>query len=395
MALRRSNGEGTIYFNKKTQTYEGQFYYEDPATGERKKKKLSGKSLKVVNKRGKDFLTQMKQERAEVLMNQSKVGTVGEWLDEWLENYIRPSVRVKTYERYRCSINNHILPYIGSIGLDHLTAEDIQAMMNEMLSKGGRNGAGLSPRTVNMARRTLKSALDRAYHLRKIDYNPTDATKASKTEKAEIHVLSRPQAKKLLEAAKSYAPTAYMAILLALSTGMRIGEIFGLLWENVDLEAKMLYVKQSLVSTNHGYRLEPSPKTKAGYRQIELPQRCIEGLKAHRAWQDEQKTLWLDQYKDNGLVISADDGGYKDPSRFTYAIFKRLLERAGIDTAVRFHDLRHTHATWLLEKGVHPKVVAERLGHSSIRITLDTYSHVIKGIQKAAVSKLDEMDDEW
>ena len=83
------------------------------------------------------------------------------------------------------------------------------------------------------------------------------------------------------------------------------------------------------------------------------------------------------------------------PSRFTYAIFKRLLEMAGIDTAVRFHDLRHTHATWLLEKGVHPKVVAERLGHSSIRITLDTYSHVIKGMQKVAVSKLDEMADEW
>lgn len=307
----------------------------------------------------------MKQERAEVLANQSKVGTIGDWMNEWLDSYIKPSVRIKTYERYRCSINNHILPYIGSIGLDHLTAEGIQAMMNEMLTKGGRNGTGLSPRTVNTARRTLKSALDRAYHLRKIDYNPVDATKAFKTEKAEIHVLSRPQAKKLLAVAASYDQTAHMAILLALSTGMRIGEIFGLLWENVDFDAKMLYVKQSLVSTNHGYRLESSPKTKAGYRQIELPQRCIEGLKAHQAWQEEQKSIWLDQYKDNGLVISTDDGGYKDPSRFTYAIFKRLLEMEGIDTAVRFHDLRHTHATWLLEKGVHPKVVAERLGGPS------------------------------
>lgn len=395
MALRRSNGEGTIYFNKKTQTYEGQFYYEDPATGEKKKKKLSGKSLKIVNKRGKDFLAQMKQERDEVLANQSKIGTVGDWMNEWLENYIKPSVRVKTYERYLCSINNHIAPYIGSIGLDLLTAEDIQAMMNEMLTKGGRNGEGLSPRTVNTARRTLKSALDKALHLRKIDYNPVDATKASKTEKTEIYILSRPQAKKLLEIAKSYDQTAYMAILLALSTGMRIGEIFGLLWENVDFNATILYVKQSLVSTNHGYRLEPSPKTKAGYRQIELPRRCIESLKAHKVWQDEQKSIWLNQYQDNDLVISKDNGGYKDPSRFTYATFKKLLEMANIDTTVRFHDLRHTHATWLLEKGVHPKVVAERLGHSSIRITLDTYSHVIKGMQKIAVSKLDEMEDEW
>ena len=135
----------------------------------------------------------------------------------------------------------------------------------------------------------------------------------------------------MLEVTKSSDHTAHMAILLALSTGMRIGEIFCLLWENVDLDAKMLYVKQSLVSTNRGYRLESSPKTKAGYRQIEFPQRCIEGLKAYRAWQDEQKGVWLVQYKDNDLVISTDDGGYKDPSRFTYAIFKRLLEMAGID----------------------------------------------------------------
>lgn len=395
MALRRSNGEGTIYFNKKTNTYEGQFYYEDPATGKKKKKKLSGKSMKLVNQRGKEFLEQMKKDRAEILANQSQAGTVQKWLDEWLENYVKPSVRVKTYERYKCSINNHILPYIGSIGLERLKAEDVQNMMNGLLTTGGVYQKALSARTVNTARRTLKSALDKACHLRKIDYNPVDATKASKTEKAEILVLSRSQAKKLLTVSKEHDQTAYMAILLALSTGMRIGEIFGLSWENVNLDAKILYVKQSLVSTNHGARLEPSPKTKAGYRQIELPKLCLNGLRGHRAWQDEQKRLWIDQYKENDLVISNPDGGYKDPSYFTAVVFKRMLNMAGIDTSVRFHDLRHTHATWLLEKGVHPKVVAERLGHSSIRITLDTYSHVIKGMQKVAVNKLDEIAEEW
>lgn len=268
-------------------------------------------------------------------------------------------------------------------------------MMNGLLSTGGAAQKGLSARTVNAARRTLKSALDKACHLRKIDYNPVDATKASRTEKAEIYVLSNPQAKNLLAVSKEHDQTAHMAILLALFTGMRIGEIFGLTWENVDFDAKLLYVKQSLVSTNHGSRLESSPKTKAGYRQIELPQRCIDELQAHRAWQEEQKKDWLDQYKENGLVISNLDGGYKDPSYFTAVVFKRMLARAGIDTSVRFHDLRHTHATWLLEKGVHPKVVAERLGHSSIRITLDTYSHVIKGMQKVAVSKLDEIAEKW
>ena len=110
---------------------------------------------------------------------------------------------------------------------------------------------------------------------------------------------------------------------------------------------------------------------------------------------EHQKAEWLDQYLDEGLAVTNDNGRYIDPSYFSYAIFKKLLKQAGIPGNVRFHDLRHTHATWLLEKGVHPKVVAERLGHSSIRITLDTYSHVVKGLQQMAVIKLDEIADNW
>ena len=395
MALKRSDGEGTIYFNKTRKRYECQFYYEDPQTGQKKKKKFVANTIKIVDQRRKAFMNQMEKERAEVLSRQSMAETTADWLDEWLELFIKPSVRVKTYERYKCSINNHIVPYIGTIPIDKLKVEDIQNMMNTMMNKGGKKQKGLSPRTINTARRTLKSALTKACHLRKIDFNPVDATKASKTEKTEIHILSHSQAKKLLDVSKEHDQTAHMAILLALSTGMRIGEIFGLLWENIDFDTNLLYVKQSLVSTNHGSLLESSPKTKAGYRQIELPKICLNELTAHRVWQNEQKNLWLNKYKENGLVISNPDGGYKDPNYFTAVVFKRLLTLSSINTSVRFHDLRHTHATWLLEKGVHPKVVAERLGHSSIRITLDTYSHVIQGMQKVAVTKLDEIAEEW
>lgn len=390
MATRRANGEGSVYYYPKTKAYEWKIPYEDPATGRKKTKKISGKSLKLVNRRGKEFIDEMKRKRAEVLAHQSAAGSVGDWLNEWLEKFIKPSVRVKTYERYRCSVDNHIIPYIGTVGLERLTAEDVQNMMNEL-----QKTKGLAARTVNTARRTLKSALDQARYLRRIDFNPVDATKAFKTEKTEIRVLSHEQAKELLKVAKGYNQTAYMAILLGLFTGMRIGEIFGLTWANVDFDAKLLYVKQSLVSTNHGARLEQSPKTKAGNRQIGILTRCLDELRKHRTWQEKQKELWSNQYKENDLVISNPDGGYKDPSRFTSVIFKRLLAMAGIDTSVRFHDLRHTHATWLLEDGFHPKVVSERLGHSSIRITLDTYSHVIKGIQKEAMRKLNEISAGW
>lgn len=395
MALKRSNGEGTIYFNKVRKKYECQFFYTDPVTGEKKKKKFVDVTKKIVDQRRKEYLEQVEKERAEALDNQTKVETVQDWMDEWVEKYCKPGVKVKTYEKYRCSIQNHILPYIGTIPLDRLTAEDIQNMLNDLRTKGGVHGKGLSANTVNAARRTLKQALEQARYLRKIAYNPVDATKAVKTGTLKIRVLTHPEAHKLLKVAKEYDQTAYMAILLGLFTGMRIGEIFGLTWENVDFDAKLIYVKQSLVSTNHGVRLEPSPKTKAGNRQIGLFKRCLDELRMHRAWQNVQKNLWANKYKDNDLVISNPDGGYKDPSRFSYVIFKRLLSMAGIDTSVRFHDLRHTHATWLLMDGIHVKIVSERLGHSSIRITLDTYSHVIKGMQKETMKKLDAISEKW
>lgn len=395
MAVRRGNGEGSIYFHAGRNRYEGQYFYEDPITGERKRKKLLGKSKGIIAKRAQEFLEQMRIAREEYLSSQSGGENVRDWLAQWLEQYIRPGVRVKTYERYQCSITQHIVPYIGNIGIDQLTAEDVQKMLNDLLASGGELHQGLSPRTVNTARRTLKTALDKAVHLRKIDYNPVEATKACRTEKPQITVISHEQAQRLLHIARDDDQTSYMAILLALSTGMRLGEIFGLIWANIDFTGKMLYVKQSLVATSHGCRMEPSPKTKAGYRQIELPKHCIAELQAHREWQEGRKADWLDRYENHELVICNDNGSYKDPSYFSYKVFKRLLAKTGIPPNVRFHDLRHTHATWLLEKGVHPKVVAERLGHSSIRITLDTYSHVIKGMQSVAVRKLDEIEDGW
>ncbi len=197
-------------------------------------------------------------------------GGAARYQREWIEQYVRPGVRIKTYERYQCSINNHIIPYIGEIAIDRLTAEDVQKMINELLESGGEYHQGLSARTVNTARRTLKTALDKAYHLRKISYNPVEATKSCRTEKAQIIVLSHEQAQTLLQVAKGENQAAYMAILLALSTGMRLGEIFGLLWENIDIPAKMLYVKQTLVYSDYaGYLLPRHQRLTAdGSQQI-------------------------------------------------------------------------------------------------------------------------------
>ena len=235
MALKRSNGEGTIYYNKTKKKYEGQFFYNDPVTGEKKKKKFVDVTKKIVDQRRKEFLEQVEKERADMLANLSKAETVQDWMNEWLEKYSRPSVKVKTYEKYQCTIKNHILPYIGTIQLDRLTADDVQTMINTLKTTGGKKKTGLAADTVNAARRNLKQALEQARQLRKIDFNPVDATKAVKKESNKIRVLTHPEAKKLLKVAKNYDQTAYMAILLGLLTGMRIGEICGLTWANVDL----------------------------------------------------------------------------------------------------------------------------------------------------------------
>ena len=135
MSLKRSNGDGTIYHNNKRKRYECQFFYADPLTGERKKKKLVGKTIKNLDHRRKEYMEQIKKERAEVLSRQSMAETTEDWLSEWLELFIKPTVRTKTYERYKCSIYNHIIPYIGTIPIDKLKAEDVQNMMNNMIEQ--------------------------------------------------------------------------------------------------------------------------------------------------------------------------------------------------------------------------------------------------------------------
>ncbi|MEN6414425.1 MAG: site-specific integrase [Veillonellales bacterium] len=395
MGTRRANGEGSIYFNKKRNCWEGQFLYFDTVTETAKKKKLTGASKTEVAKRGKNFIKEMKSKNAAVLLHKKEGQTVSEWLEKWLKTFILDKVKVKTYERYCCSINRHIIPYIGDKYLSQLNTEEIQNMLNHLVESGGEDAEGLSARTVNGARRTLIGALKKAVDLELIQRNPALATVPFKIEKAKVEVLSQEESKALLDAAKMEGEVPYMVILLALTTGMRIGEIFGLHWDGVDLDKSRLLVDRTLVSTNHGYYLQATPKTKSSYRSIPLPKLTVDALKKYREWQRQQKALLMNKYDDENIVIINPLGSYLDPSRFSFFTFKKVLQNAGIKRKFRFHDLRHTHATLLLEQGINIKVVSERIGHSTIRITLDTYSHVVKSMQDDAVAVIQQlMDDE-
>jgi integrase len=177
-----------------------------------------------------------------------------------------------------------------------------------------------------------------------------------------------------------------MPVMLAVTTGLRRGELLGLRWSNVDLATGTITVVQSLEQTKDGLRFK-SPKTHRSRRSIALPTITVEALRSHRAKQAEERLALGPAYDDHDLVCPRPGGSPWPPDVFS-TTFAAMLRRSNLKP-IRFHDLRHSHATHLLKAGIHPKVVSERLGHSKVGITLDTYSHVLPGIQEEAIRRLD------
>lgn len=387
--MKRANGEGTVYFNEKRQRYEGQFSYFDKNTKTMKRKFFSSKkSAKEVLKKAKDFKTLVKKDINIVKSNM----LLTDWLNDWLKNYKQNTVRLKTYERYQTAIKMHLNPYIGKYKLKVLSTDTIQKHWIFLLKNGGVEQKGLAARTVNSTRRLLIQALNDAVDLGYIEKNPALKTKPIKTNRSEIQILTRDEALRLITVAKEYDMVAWIIIVIALGTGMRLAEIFGLSWSCIDFHSSKLYVEQSAVTTTHGTNIQNELKTKNSRREIPLPKFVTQALIEYKHWQAFYRIKNTGLFVNKGYVITNKYGNIRHPASFSYHVFKKiLLPRAGISEKVRFHDLRHTHATWLLSNGVNVKVVSERLGHSTIRITLDIYAHVIKTMQITAVEKLDNI----
>ena len=389
MKMRRSNGEGTVYYNNRRSRYEGQYRYLDPLTKKNKRAFFSSKeSAKAVTAKIKALRQQLEQG----VTHLGTKMTVAQWLEYWINSYKKPEIRLKTYERYKVSIDDHIVPYIGEISLANLDTELLQRHFLYLSNKGGEDCTGLAARTVNTVRRLLIQSLNDAVDLGYIGRNCAGKTKPVKVQRVDFQVLTHEEAQRLIQAAKGYTMSAWAIVLIALGTGMRLAEIFGLSWDCVDLEGKKITVIKSAVKTNHGTLLQNDLKTMSSRRVIPLPQKVVEALLEYKAYQSQYAAVHGKTYKDRGYLFTNFRGDIMHPASFSYHVFKKiLLVNAGISNKVRFHDLRHTHATWLLEAGVNVKVVSERLGHANIRITLDTYAHVLKTMQAEAVSALDDV----
>ena len=305
--------------------------------------------------------------------NSSKV-TVAKYLDWWLQTYAIPNVRPRTSERYGSDLRLHISPVIGGIRLDRLQAADAQMVLSKMLS------AGRARKSVIHCYRVMRLALKHAVEKGILQVNVTDAVKPPRLESTELELPSLEEVQHILELADS---TPYGSVLrFTVSTGCRRGEALGLEWRHLDLENGSASIVQSLQRIGRtGLQLVP-PKSAKSRRSIALDEHTVEMLRAHRGGQILTMAQLGSAYEDNGLVFPGPMGKPLDPATLTRN-FEKLARRAG-KRHVRLHDLRHFHASLLLKAGVHLKVVQERLGHSSIAITADTYSHVAPSLQKEA-----------
>jgi integrase len=395
---RRGRGEGSI-FQRQDGLWAGIITVGYDANGKRRRQALYGTTKGEV-------LEKLAHTRHAVL-----TGTLGEpgrlavrdYLTRWLEDAARPKIRPGTHASYEELIRCHILPRLGGIALTKLNPAHVQHLLGEM------EQGGASPRRRQMVYRVLSQALKRAVLLGLVPRNVCQAVTCPRPPKKTAESLTPEQAYKLLQSARGDRLEALY--MLAATTGLRQGELFGLQPECIDLKNGRLFIKQQLCELDGRLWLAP-PKTAKGSREIRLPEIALTALREHR-----QRQLANGHWRSDGYVFTDTLGGPLRKSNFLRHEWHPLLERAGIfkvgpaidhktgqpiidsktnqpkmrKVFLPFHSTRHTAATLLLMQGVHPRVVQELLGHASIAVTMDTYSHVLPSMGAEAASRMDAL----
>jgi integrase len=373
---RSVRGGGTVFLRKDGR-YEAKFKVEE--TG--KYKSLYAKTEAEAYK----LLEEAKFQQRQGTLATGPQRTVKQFLEYWLEDVEKPSVRLRTYLNNRIIVHKHLIPGLGHIRLQKLTVQQVQSFYARKL-KGGT-----APSRIKAFQSVLHKALTYARRIKLVGFNVTEDVVVPKAKKYEAYVLTPEQARLLLNKAREWELDVLLA--LAVSTGMREGEILGLRWSDIDLVKGMLRVSRTLdylPGYDSGYHFEEGePKTESSERTILLPQFLVELLKKHHALQAEKRRKVGARWIDRGLVFPNRVGD------FTYSTalrrrFYRLLSDVGLPR-MHFHDLRHSAATILISMGVPPNVVQKLLGHSNVAITLGIYGAVLPSMQKEAMDKMDDL----
>jgi integrase len=367
--VKRANGEGSIYLRKSDGRWSASISLPNGARKHflHKDRDEVARQLRAALKSQDDGLPIITERQ-----------TMAQFMQRWL-NAAKPSLRVRTWDRYEQLVRLHVTPDIGKVQLANLTPLHLQKLYSKKID------AGLSSTTVHHLHAMLHRALKQAVRWNLAQRNVADFVDAPRVAHHEIATLSAKQASDLL--AEAQGDRLEALYVMAVTTGMRQGELLGLRWKDVDLDRASVQIRGTMQATKDGLKLAET-KTRGSRRPVMLPLRTVEALRRHRAAQVEERLRIGASWEDNDLVFANEVGKPIAAGNLLKRSFEPLLMRAGLPR-MRFHDLRHSAATLLMEQGVHAKVVQEMLGHTRISTTLDLYSHVTPTMQRQAADAFD------
>ncbi len=347
------------------------------------KRRYFNKTIRGTKKEAEKYLTAKLRERDLGVFVEPSRETLGSYLDRWLDTVAKPRLREHTWASYKEWLARYVRPTLGEKKMCDLKAAHIQAVYGAML------GRGLSPRTVRYTHSILTSALRQAVKWNVIARNPCELVELPRQNREEMKAFSPKEAAAFLEAAKD--DRFGIVLTFALATGMRVNEYLALQWKDIDLQKGTATVQRVVIWRPKGAGWTfAEPKTSKSRRTVPLPASLVKRLAEHRREQAEQRMKLGPLYENHDLVFATGKGTPIYYRNLALRHFAPTLERAKLQ-GFRLYDLRHSCATLLLSAGENPKVVSERLGHSSIVLTLDIYSHVLPDMQRAATDKLERM----
>lgn len=371
-----------------TVTIKGKRYYpvfdigRNPANGKRRQKWGPGFHTK---REAENWLTETVGQVNKGTYTPHIKQTIAEWGHEWLATYGSMHLRPNVLDSYTQMLKNHLMPYLGAKLLSALTANDLDARYADMVK------AGLSPTTAGYLHRIIHTVLKVAVKKGKLSYNVARDADPPKQARLIMEVWNEGELACFKEAARKDAPDYSPIYHMLDAIGARVGEVLGCQWRdlNLHLDSPKWSVQRTVKKRDNGEWLINPPKTKKARRSIVLPQSLTLVLRMLQEQREADAEYYGSKFNKDNYVFSRSDGILPNPHHIS-KVFKKIAVRAGLKP-IRLHDLRHTHATLLLLAGVHPKIVSERLGHASIAITLDIYSHVLPGMQEAAAVIFDTM----
>ena len=377
----RGHGEGSVNQDKRTGRWRAELMVGTSADGKRLRWRGAWH-----DKRG-DARDELTRARADLLKGTLVVGprqTVAEYLAVYLRDSAAPRLRPRTLESYTRMLEMHALPELGHLRLDKVTPAHLRALYRQKLDEG------LSPRSVQYLHAILRRALRDAERDGVLPRNVAAQVDPPRSARPEQRALTATEGRTLAAAAMGDSLEALY--LLALTSGMRQGELLGLQWQDIDWEQSRLAVQRSVSHPHAGGWMFVEPKSKTSRRSVPIHPAILLSLKRHKARQNEQRLSAGSHWEDHDLIFASAVGTPLNPTNLIRKSFRPLLEKAGL-RRVRFHDLRHSTATLLFAGREHPKNVQQLLGHSQITTTMDTYSHAVPGMDEEMVGRLGRVLD--